>query len=293
MNSNPVLWDPDTLVRSNGFYAWLTKDSTYYFLMVYNEILIKTDTLFNVLQTKMIDIPYCIERINGTINLLEDLHKNFEELYVKFEENCREKNLSESKSRTTGSVKEERMRIFGVILDDILKNMKARFADFKNLKFISLVHGNKSQNLACQVDSDAFESLEKNYGNFFDIIRLKVDLAGIYNAQVLQDKSVTNLLDFIFENELTQTFPEAVKLQLILTIPATTVSVERSFSALKRIKSYTRNRMTNQRLSSLALISIEKERLIKMEQDPTFNFYEKVTDFFATKKERRMDFLYK
>ncbi len=78
---------------------------------------------------------------------------------------------------------------------------------------------------------------------------------------MLQDKSATNLLDFIFENELTQTFPEAVKLlQLILTIPATTVSVERSFSALKRIKSYTRNRMTNQRLSSLALMSIEKER---------------------------------
>ncbi len=78
---------------------------------------------------------------------------------------------------------------------------------------------------------------------------------------MLQDKSATNLLDFIFENELTQTFPEAVKLlQLILTIPATTVSVERSFSALKRIKSYTRNRMTNQRLASVALISTEKER---------------------------------
>jgi hypothetical protein len=55
-----------------------------------------------------------------------------------------------------------------------------------------------------------------------------VDLAGIYNAQVFRDKSIKNLLYFIFENELKQTFPEAVKLlQLILTIPATTVSVER------------------------------------------------------------------
>ena len=103
-----------------------------------------------------------------------------------------------------------------------------------------------------------------------------------------------DLLAFIFENELIQTFPEAVKLlQLILTILATTASVERSFSALKRIKSYTRNRMTNQRLSTLALLSIEKERLNKMEQKTTFNFYEKVIDIFATKKERRMDFLYK
>lgn len=78
MNSNSVLWDPDTLVRSNGFYEGLTKDSKYYFLMVYNEIFIKTDTLFGVLQIKMIDIPYCIKKINETINLLEDLYKNFE-----------------------------------------------------------------------------------------------------------------------------------------------------------------------------------------------------------------------
>lgn len=84
--------------------------------------------------------------------------------------------------------------------------MKARFANFKNLKFISLVNENKSQNLACQVDSDAFERLEKNYGNFFDIIRLKADLAGIYNAYVFQDKSVTNLPDFIFEKERTQKY---------------------------------------------------------------------------------------
>ena len=207
MNTNPMLWDPDTLVRSNGFYEWLTNDTTYFLLMVYNEIFIKTDTLFNVLQTKIIDIPYCIERVNGTINLLEDQRNKFEDLYVKFEECCKEKSLTESKSRMRGSVKEERMKVFGVILDDILKNMKTRFADFKSLKFISLVHANKFHNLACQVDNDAFESLERNYGNFFDIIRLKADLAGIYNAQVFEDKSVKTMLDFIFENELTPFVP--------------------------------------------------------------------------------------
>lgn len=49
--------------------------------------------------------------------------------------------ITESKCNTKGSIKEERITIFGVILDDILRNMKARFADFKNFKFISLVHG--------------------------------------------------------------------------------------------------------------------------------------------------------
>ena len=49
--------------------------------------------------------------------------------------------------------------------------------------------------------------------------------------------------------------------------------------------------MTNQRLSTLALLSIEKERLNKMEQKTTFSFCEKVTDIFATKIEGKMNIL--
>lgn len=54
-----------------------------------------------------------------------------------------------------GSVKEERMNIHGIILDNILKNMKARFA-----------HENKFQDLACKVNKVSFEDLEKNYNCF-------------------------------------------------------------------------------------------------------------------------------
>ena len=49
-------------------------------------------------------------------------------------------------------------------------------------------------------------------------------------------------------------------------LPATTSSVERSFSALKRIKTYNRNRTEEKRLSSLAIIAIEKERQQKLRQ---------------------------
>lgn len=66
-----------------------------------------------------------------------------------------------------------------------------------------------------------------------------------------------------------ETVPEATKsLKLVLTIPATTASVERTFSALKRIKTHSCNRMEQDRLSSLALISFEKERLVKLKNAP-------------------------
>ena len=47
-------------------------------------------------------------------------------------------------------------------------------------------------------------------------------------------------------------------LQIILTIAVSTVSCERSFSSLKRIKTWLRTTMTEQQLVDLAVISIER-----------------------------------
>lgn len=60
-------------------------------------------------------------------------------------------------------------------------------------------------------------------------------------------------------DDLKEVMPEAYKLFLfILTIPSTSVSVERSFSCLKRIKTYLRNSTSQHHLSFLSTISIEK-----------------------------------
>lgn len=79
--------------------------------------------------------------------------------------------------------------------------------------------------------------------------------------------------------------------QLILSIPATTASSERSMSTLKRIKSFLRNTMTNERLSYLSTLAIEKQLLGVMVKDPMF--VEDVIHEFAEKKERRLELIYK
>lgn len=48
--------------------------------------------------------------------------------------------------------------------------------------------------------------------------------------------------------------------QLILVMPATNASSERSFSALRRVKSYLRSTMTQERLNHLMLIHVHKEK---------------------------------
>lgn len=46
---------------------------------------------------------------------------------------------------------------------------------------------------------------------------------------------------------------------ILLTIPVSVATAERSFSKLKFIKSYLRSTMLQERLNSLAIISIERE----------------------------------
>ena len=67
-------------------------------------------------------------------------------------------------------------------------------------------------------------------------------------------------------------FRELLKLlQIALTIPVTTASCERSFSTLKRIKSYLRSRIGQDRLSSLAELAIEREMTNNLDLDRVVN----------------------
>jgi hypothetical protein len=97
-------------------------------------------------------------------------------------------------------------------------------------------------------------------------------------------------LKFITDNSLQEDIPEKFKLiSLILTIPATSASVERSFSVLKRIKSFTRNTIDQSRLNNLGQISIEKELLKSLRKTDTF--FDQ--DHFAEAKDRRIALIYK
>ena len=66
--------------------------------------------------------------------------------------------------------------------------------------------------------------------------------------------------------------------------------VERSFSSLKRIKSFSRNKMEHDRLSDLGLISIESQLLTEVIE--TKSFQDSVITKFPSAK-RQMEFTFK
>jgi len=62
------------------------------------------------------------------------------------------------------------------------------------------------------------------------------------------------------ENDLIQLMPELSKaLKIFAILPVSSCEAERSFSSLRRLKTYLRNTMGQERLSSLALMHIERK----------------------------------
>ena len=117
--------------------------------------------------------------------------------------------------------------------------------------------------------SDAFCSL---YSQELKIERLTSqlgmlpDLVRTANDQLEYPvKSVTligTIVDMMNENKFSKTFLNEVHclLKLYLTIPMTSATAERTFSALRRMKSYLRSTMSQKRLNHVALLHTQKER---------------------------------
>ena len=102
-----------------------------------------------------------------------------------------------------------------------------------------------------------------------------------------EGQKVAEVLQLMQENDLFDMLPEFAKVMVILAvIPATSCSAERSFSALRRLKTYLRNTMGQERINSISLINIEREYAnAVMEKD-----MERIINIFASRKGRNSSF---
>ena len=120
------------------------------------------------------------------------------------------------------------------------------------------------------------------------IISKKQNLVEVLKVlkEVLQinENSPINVLNYIKRLE---SFPNAcIAFKILLTIPVTVASAERSFSKLKLIKSYLRSTMSQKRLRGLTILSIEKEMLVELE-------CKNLISNFASQKTRKINFNWK
>ena len=120
--------------------------------------------------------------------------------------------------------------------------------------------------------------------------KLKTELGLLYSKDEFQAcRGAVDLFQLFMENNLGEVFSETVTLlKILITTPMTTAEAERCFSTLKRIKTFLRNTMTQERLNALDMLSMEKRLVTDMT-----DFNQKVIENFAGQKERRAKFMFK
>ena len=153
-----------------------------------------------------------------------------------------------------------KVSVYFPILDSILSELKKRFNN-KNISLMKAVQC-YSPSSADFFEMDKLMPLVDSYG-FIDKHLLQMEC--VLAKHTLADKgqkldTINDVLTAVIPFKAA--FPNLVKLlQLSLTIVklVATAECERSFSALKKIKSYLRLTMSTQRTSNLTVLSIERE----------------------------------
>lgn len=148
-----------------------------------------------------------------------------------------------------------KISIYFPILDAMLSELQRRFND-KNLEQMKGIQScNPQSNHFLQPDK--LIPLANSYGLDHSSLAMECKLA----KRTLAGKEIESIVGVLSEVYPSKAaFPTLVQLlQIGLTTVVSTAQCERSFSALKRIKTYLRSTMGEQRLTDLAVLSIERE----------------------------------
>lgn len=156
-----------------------------------------------------------------------------------------------------------RVQYFNAI-DTVISTIKERFDQPDYQIYVNLEKTLVNGAMGKDID-ETMSFLEKHYTKNFDFPQLKIQLESLsVSFQTVPDSSITEVVSHLKKLSygqrilLNQVFKLA---QYCLVMPASNATSERAFSSMRRIKTYLRNTMTQNRLNHTMCLSIHKEKL--------------------------------
>ncbi len=171
------------------------------------------------------------------------------------------------------------------VLDGATMGMSERFSApgymlMQNMEHV-IIGGFKGE-----IDNTVITNVGKSFTDI-DASKLKCELRLLHNLP--NSSMVGNMTDALSLlkscGAITQLIPEIIKLtKLYFTLPSSTATAERSFSTLRRIKTYLRSTMSQKRLNHVLVLTTYKERLDTLQYDNL------LTSFITANELRRSNF---
>ena len=209
----------------------------------------------------------------------EKRHRKKKQLFGYENEDESDHNSEEMKFKTN---------FFLQLVDRAIESLKDRFTKMHDVVEIFNFLLNQ-QNLLKESECNSFNSCQKFEEKLGDIDSLEMKDELVRFALLIKEnkktlKTAKDFLNYICMKHLMEVYPNLfIALRVLLTCPLSIAGAERSFSKLKLIKTFNRSTMMDDRLSSLAIISIESDCARSLD-------YNHVIDVFAAEKARNKSF---
>jgi len=233
--------------------------------------------LSKFLQTKNIYLVKAIQTADNVVNIIKQLRLNdeseFKIIFNNVKSKCDALNIEISIPHTANKQKNRcnvqvdlpedyyRISLFIPFIDHFLNQLNDRFLNHRsiieNFNFI-LPSSNSIYN------EEKIKQLVKIYQGDLDCnVLAAVSEIKIRHQKFTATKDLPKNAIDAFQKCNVSIFPSTFKhLQILVTLPITTASSERSFSTLKRLKTYLRNTTCENRLNGLAMMNIHNDIII-------------------------------
>lgn len=297
--------DGKILSKCNGLLYSILNFEFIFALEVAIELLSITLPISRQLQDPNLDLTKCIEMIKNILNIFKSMKSNtkFCNIFKSSVSKAKSLNIEVKTPRIcngqtyrsnvlTSSTEEYfKITVFFTILGNFIVNIQSRFLENQNsvlLKIQQLIPrylNDKSKEDILEgavfYESDLPGNLNELKGKILTIIvyiqyykyyKHNNSLGEIilwkmhWTKQLNNQPKISTAIQSYAEAARSGYFPNISQLLLILAVlPVTTCTCERLFSTLKRIKTYLRSTMGENRLNGLALLNIHKEIDVKPE----------------------------
>lgn len=212
----------------------------------------------------------------------ENCDETFSELMSEVSAFCTEMNIDLNCPRIVGRQKNRsnipadtpfnyyKLNVFIPYMDSLITSLENRFPSDNEAPFsLTFLHPARAGKLRKQEFMHKMKIVNDVYGtlldNFLAEASLWFDVMTTFNPSEFSNQGSPEIcLTQVVDHSSVTFYPAVQKaLQIALALPPTTCTVERSFSTLRRVKTWLRSTMTDQRLSSLCILSIHRDVITK------------------------------